>query len=52
MQKTGLAMRAPYSSTMSEIYIEYLEHKSIVEVLKKCNIIWYFRCIDNYLTNI
>jgi hypothetical protein len=49
VQKTGLAMEAPNSSTLSEIYLQYIEHTKIIYVLIHHNIFGYFRYVDDIL---
>lgn len=45
--QTGLAMAAPTSSVLSELYIEYLEHTSIIDPLIKCRITGYSTYVDD-----
>jgi hypothetical protein len=42
-------MGTPYSPTFSEIYLQYLEHSSIYEILLKYNILGYFCYVDDIL---
>ena len=49
VQNTGLAMESPTSSILSEIYLLYVEHTAIYEVLIRYNILGYFRCDDDIL---
>jgi hypothetical protein len=49
LQKEGLAMGAPTSSIFAEIFIQYLEHTHIIEILQKHNIIDYYRYVDDIL---
>jgi hypothetical protein len=42
-QEEGLAMRAPTSAILAEIFIQYLEHNHIINILKKHNITDYYR---------
>jgi nucleoside-specific outer membrane channel protein Tsx len=48
-QQDGLAMGAPTSAILSEIFIQYLEHNNIQKVLQKHNIIDYYRYVDDIL---
>jgi len=48
-QKTGLAMGAPSSSILSELYFQYIEHTAIFDTLTKFNILGYFRYVDDIL---
>jgi hypothetical protein len=41
-QTEGLAMGAPTSAILSEVYIQYMEHKKLYPILKKQKIIGYF----------
>jgi hypothetical protein len=45
----GLAMGATSSPTFSEIYLQYIEHSTIYEILLKHNILSYFWYVDNNL---
>jgi hypothetical protein len=49
-QTEGLAMGAPISSVLSEIYIQYLEHTNLYEMLLRHHIIGYYRYMDDLLT--
>jgi hypothetical protein len=48
-QQDGLAMGAPTSAIITEIFIQYLEHTKIIETLKKHHIIDYYRYVDDIL---
>jgi hypothetical protein len=48
-QTTGLAMGAPTSAIFSEIYLQYIEHTLIIDILKNNNIIEYLRYVDDIL---
>jgi hypothetical protein len=48
-QNKGLAMGALTSSIMAEIYIQYLEHNDIFQILQKHRIIDYYRYVDDIL---
>jgi hypothetical protein len=48
-QTMGLAMGAPSSPAFSEIYLLYIEHRTIYKILLKYNILGYFRYVDNIL---
>jgi hypothetical protein len=47
-QSEGLAMGAPSSALLSEIYLQYIEHNHILDLLKK-HIISYHRYVDDIL---
>jgi hypothetical protein len=49
IQKTGLAVGAPTSSTLSEIYLQHVEHTAIHELLIRNNILGYFRYVGDIL---
>jgi hypothetical protein len=42
-QTEGLAMGAPRSAILAEVYIQYVEHKQLSPVLMKYQIIGYFK---------
>ena len=48
-QTTGLAMGAPTSAILSEIYLQYIEHTLIINILSSNNILGYFRYVDDIL---
>jgi hypothetical protein len=48
-QTTGLAMGAPTSAILSEIYLQYIEHTLIINTLSSNNILGYFRYVDDIL---
>jgi hypothetical protein len=48
-QTEGLAMGAPTSSILSEIFIQYLEHTALYEILLRHHIIGYYRYVDDLL---
>jgi hypothetical protein len=48
-QKEGLAMGAPTSAILSEIYLQYIEHSHIHHTLQKHNITSYHRYVDDIL---
>jgi len=48
-QKSGLAMGAPSSSILSELYLQYTEHTVIIDILLKYDILGYFRYVDDIL---
>ena len=48
-QPIGLAMGAPSSAVLSEIYLQHLEHSKIADILTKHNVIGYFRYVDDVL---
>jgi hypothetical protein len=48
-QTNGLAMGAPTSAILAEIYIQNMEHAQIYDILIKQHIISYFRYVDDIL---
>ena len=48
-QNEGLAMGAPTSAILSEVFLQYLEHTLIADILKKHHIIDYYRYVDDIL---
>ena len=48
-QTQGLAMGAPTSSILSEIFLQYIEYTEICNIIKQHNIIGYFRYVDDIL---
>jgi hypothetical protein len=48
-QKEGLAMGAPTSSILSEVYLQNLEHNSIFKIMMEQKIVAYFRYVDDIL---
>jgi hypothetical protein len=51
MKNEGLATGAPTYAILSEVYIQYLEHTSIANILKEHTIIDYFRYVDILIAN-
>jgi hypothetical protein len=51
-QEDGLAMGAPSSAVLPEIYLQFIECNNIYDILPKHNIIGYFRYADDVLVNI
>jgi hypothetical protein len=49
IQTEGLAMGAPTSATLSEIYVQYLEHTAISDALLQHKITGYYRYVDDIL---
>jgi hypothetical protein len=49
LQSQGLAMGAPSSALLSEIYLQYIEHNQIRDLLIKHKIISYHRYVDDIL---
>ena len=49
LQTDGLAMGAPTSSVLSELYLQYLENTTIFDILFKFKILGYFRYVDDIL---
>jgi hypothetical protein len=45
-QSEGLAMGAPSSALLAEIYLQFLEHKQILHLLLKHKILSYHRYVD------
>jgi hypothetical protein len=45
----GLAMGAPTSAILVEIFIQHLEHNDIIRILRKHHIIDYYRYVDDIL---
>jgi hypothetical protein len=48
-QNEGLAMGAPTSAILAEIFIQYLEHNNIIQILQKHQILDYYRYVDDIL---
>jgi hypothetical protein len=48
-QNDGLALGAPTSAIIAEIFIQYLEHTKIIEVLEEHHIVDYYRYVDDIL---
>jgi hypothetical protein len=48
-QEIGLAMGSPTSSIFSESYLQYKECMDIFDILKRNNVIEYFRYVDDIL---
>jgi hypothetical protein len=48
-QKEGLATGAPSSSILSEIYLQFLEHNEILNILSDLRIVSYSRYVDDIL---
>ena len=48
-QTQGLAMGGPTSSILSEMYLQYIEHTEIYNILQQHNTIGYFRYVDDIL---
>ena len=42
-------MGAPTSAILAEVFIQYLEHTTIIDILSKYQIIDYFRYVDDIL---
>jgi len=49
LQKKGLAMGAPTSSIVSEIYLQHLENTKVFNILRNSGIQGYFRYVDDIL---
>jgi hypothetical protein len=48
-QNNGIAMGAPTSSFLSEIYLQFLENTKIFDILKEKKVTGYFRYMDDIL---
>jgi hypothetical protein len=48
-QNNGLAMGAPSSAILSEIYLQHLQHTEIIKIIIRHNITGYFRYVDDIL---
>jgi hypothetical protein len=48
-QNEGLAMGAPTSAILAEIFVQHLEHNTIIHTLQKHHIIDYYRYVDDIL---
>jgi hypothetical protein len=48
-QKEGLAMGAPSSSILSEIFLQHIEHSHLPRLTKKHRLVNYFRYVDDIL---
>jgi uncharacterized coiled-coil protein SlyX len=48
-QTEGLAMGAPISAILAEVFIQYMEHKYIYPVLRTRKIVAYYRYVDDIL---
>jgi hypothetical protein len=46
-QTEGLAMGAPISAILAEVFIQHMEHKYIYPVLRTRGIIVYYRYVDD-----
>ena len=49
IQQKGLAMGAPSSSILSEVYLQYIENTEALSILNKPGIEGYFRYVDDIL---
>jgi hypothetical protein len=49
VQKTGLAMGAPTSSVLSEVFLQHTEHTALYDILLRNKILGYFRHVDDIL---
>jgi hypothetical protein len=47
--QTGLAMGAPTSAILAEVYIQHMEHKQLYPILTRHQIMGYFRYVDDIL---
>jgi hypothetical protein len=48
-QESGLAMGAPSSAILAEVFLQKVEHNEIYRILRKHNIEGYFRYVDDIL---
>jgi hypothetical protein len=48
-QKEGLAIGAPTSAILSEIFLQYIEENYVINILTNNNIISYYRYVDDIL---
>jgi hypothetical protein len=48
-QTEGLAMGAPISVILAEIFIQYIEHKYIYPIIRTREIIAYYRYVDDII---
>jgi hypothetical protein len=48
-QKEGLAMGAPFSALLSEIFLQFIEENYILNILTNNNILGYYRYVDDIL---
>jgi hypothetical protein len=48
-QNDGLAMGAPTSAILAEVFMQHYEHNYIINILQKHNIIDYYRYVDDIL---
>ena len=48
-QNTSLAMGAPTSAVLAEVYLQHLEHTKIFKIITQNNILGYFRYVDDIL---
>jgi hypothetical protein len=48
-QNKGLAMGAPTSAILAEMFIQHLEHNDILKILQKYHILDYYRYVDDIL---
>ena len=49
VQHDGLAMEAPYSGLIAEIFLQHIEHSNLTNLTQKHKIINYCRYVDNIL---
>jgi hypothetical protein len=49
IQKEGLAMGAPSSSILSELFLQHIEHSHLPRLTQKHRLISYFRYVDDIL---
>jgi hypothetical protein len=40
-------MGAPTSAILAEVYVQYMEHKQLYPILRKVQIIGYYRYVDD-----
>jgi hypothetical protein len=49
-QNEGLAMGVPTSAILAEIFIQYIEHNHIINILQRHHIIDYYRYVDDIIS--
>jgi hypothetical protein len=49
LQKNGLAIGAPTSSALSEIYLQFMENTKIFDILRRSRVEGYYRYVDDIL---
>jgi hypothetical protein len=49
LQTSGLAMGAPTSSIFSELFLQFMEHTALYDILTQNQVLGYFRYVDDIL---